>query len=68
MVTTGPDVLKSYGVTDGGSETVESVTEGGYVFGSGGSFAPDLMGFEGAARVRHGLGGGGEASPAEVRG
>jgi len=47
---------------------VEIVTEGGYVFGSGGGFAPDLVGFVGAARVWHGLGGGGEASPAEVRG
>jgi hypothetical protein len=54
MITTGSDVLKSYGVADGGSETVESVTEGGYVIRSGGSFAPDLVRFCDAARVWHG--------------
>ena len=63
MVTTGSDVLKGYGVADGGSETVESVTKGGYVIGSSGSFAPDLMGFCDAARVWHGRGGEGRRLP-----
>ena len=68
MVTTGSDVLKGYGVADGGSETVESVTKGGYVIGSSGSFAPDLMGFCDAARVWHGRGGGEEAPLGVFRG